>query len=46
VPAAAGTWLAAALPDARLERIAGAAHVPFLSHRAAFDRALDPFLDG
>ena len=45
-PAAAGAWLAAALPDARYVCIAGAAHAPFLSHRAAFDAALEPFLDG
>lgn len=44
-PAAAGEWLAAALPDARYVCIEGAAHAPFLSHRAAFDRALDAFLD-
>ena len=44
-PAAAGEWLAARLPDARYVRIEGAAHAPFLSHRAAFDRALDAFLD-
>jgi len=45
-PAAAGAWLAATLPDARYACIAGAAHAPFLSHRAAFDAALDAFLDG
>ena len=44
-PAAAGAWLAAALPNARLASIAGAAHVPFLSHPAAFAAALDGFLD-
>ncbi len=43
---AAGEWLATALPHARHASIAGAAHVPFLSHPAAFDRALDEFLDG
>ena len=40
-PAGAGAWLAAALPDARYVLIEGAAHAPFLSHRAAFDAALD-----
>jgi pimeloyl-[acyl-carrier protein] methyl ester esterase len=44
-PAAAGQWLAAALPDGRHADIAGAAHAPFLSHPAAFDGALRPFLD-
>jgi pimeloyl-[acyl-carrier protein] methyl ester esterase len=45
-PPAAGAWLARALPRGRLAPIAGAAHVPFLSHRAAFDAALDAFDDG
>jgi pimeloyl-[acyl-carrier protein] methyl ester esterase len=44
-PAAAGAWLAHAMPNARLVSIEGAAHAPFLSHRAAFDAALAPFLD-
>ncbi len=44
-PAAAGEWLAHALPRATYVRIGGAAHAPFLSHRAAFDRALEGFLD-
>ena len=43
---AAGKWLAGAMPDARFALIAGAAHVPFLSHPDAFYAALDPFLDG
>jgi len=43
-PPAAGEWLAATLPDARFELIAGAAHAPFLSHPAAFCAALDRFL--
>jgi pimeloyl-[acyl-carrier protein] methyl ester esterase len=43
---AAGEWLAATLPNARLALIAGAAHAPFLSHPVAFDRALTGFLDG
>ena len=45
-PASAGAWLAAAMPHATYVRIDGAAHAPFLSHRDAFDRALDGFLDG
>lgn len=44
-PDAAGAWLAAAMPSARHVVIPGAAHAPFLSHRAAFDVALDGFLD-
>lgn len=44
-PAVAGAWLAQAMPDARFASIGGAAHAPFLSHRAAFDRALSGFLD-
>ncbi|MEO8486235.1 MAG: pimeloyl-ACP methyl ester esterase BioH [Betaproteobacteria bacterium] len=45
-PSAAGAWLAAAMPRARHVVVQGAAHAPFLSHRAAFDRALDAFVDG
>ncbi len=45
-PPEAGRWLADHLPDARFAPIAGAAHVPFLSHAEAFGAALDPFLDG
>jgi len=44
-PAAAGAWMAATMPDARLVTIPGAAHAPFLSHRAAFDAAVLPFLE-
>ncbi|MEO7158620.1 MAG: pimeloyl-ACP methyl ester esterase BioH [Vicinamibacterales bacterium] len=44
VPLGAAQWLAATLPNARLATIAGAAHVPFLSHRSAFERALTGFL--
>ncbi len=44
-PAAAGRWLAAALPHAELVEIPGAAHVPFLSHRDAFVAAVGAFLD-
>lgn len=43
--AAAGAWLAAAMPAARQVLIKGAAHAPFLSHRPAFDAAVLPFLD-
>jgi pimeloyl-[acyl-carrier protein] methyl ester esterase len=42
---AAGQWLAGRLPGARFAPIDGAAHVPFLSHPAAFAAVLDPFLD-
>jgi pimeloyl-[acyl-carrier protein] methyl ester esterase len=45
-PAAAGARLREAMPRASYVRIDGAAHAPFLSHREAFDRALDGFLDG
>ncbi|HEV8502772.1 MAG TPA: pimeloyl-ACP methyl ester esterase BioH [Casimicrobiaceae bacterium] len=45
-PAAAGAWLADAMPDAILATIADAAHVPFLSHPRAFDAALRGFFDG
>ena len=41
----AGAALARLLPDARFTTIPGAAHAPFLSHRAAFLHALDSFLD-
>ena len=44
-PDAAGAWLAAAMPHARHVVIPGAAHAPFLSHRAAFDVAVTEFLD-
>jgi len=44
-PAAAGRWLAAALPHGELVEIPGAAHVPFLSHRDAFAAAVGAFLD-
>ena len=45
-PPAAGAWLADAMPRARYAGIAGAAHAPFLSHRAAFDAVLGGFPDG
>jgi len=44
-PAAAGAWLAQAIPRARLAQIEGAAHAPFLSHRDEFLDALRTFLD-
>ena len=44
-PAAAGQWLAGALPHADHRAIDGAAHVPFLSHPAAFADAVRGFLD-
>ncbi|MGH8713598.1 MAG: pimeloyl-ACP methyl ester esterase BioH [Casimicrobiaceae bacterium] len=46
VPAAAGAWLAAAMPAGRFAPIAGAAHAPFLSHPEAFLAALTGFCDG
>jgi pimeloyl-[acyl-carrier protein] methyl ester esterase len=46
VPAAAGAWLAAALPAGRLASIAGAAHAPFLSHPEAFFAASEAFCNG
>jgi pimeloyl-[acyl-carrier protein] methyl ester esterase len=45
VPPAAGAWLAAALPNARLAPIEGAGHVPFLSHPAHFGEACAAFFD-
>ena len=46
VPLEATLELAAALPKATHVTIAGAAHAPFLSHRAAFLDAVSPFIDG
>lgn len=43
-PLAASRWLAAALPDARLTVVEGAAHAPFLSHAAQCERAILAFL--
>ena len=40
-PPDAGRWLAAAIPGARFEEIAGSAHAPFLSHRDEFLAALE-----
>ena len=44
-PAAAGRWLAAAMPGGHFVAIEGAAHVPFLSHPDEFGRAVTRFLD-
>ena len=43
-PPEAASYLAQALPDARLEEIAGAAHTPFLSHPQVFLQHLNEFL--
>jgi pimeloyl-[acyl-carrier protein] methyl ester esterase len=43
-PAAAGAALAGALPNALYAEIAGAAHVPFLSHPEEFGRIVESFL--
>lgn len=40
-PIGAARWLANALPNARLEEIGDAAHLPFFTHRDAFVAALD-----
>jgi len=45
-PIGASRWLATALRGSKLVEIPGAAHAPFLSHRAAFDAALGAFADG
>lgn len=44
-PAAAGAWLANALPQGRFALIEGAGHLPFLSHPEAFMKAFDVFAD-
>lgn len=44
VPVAAGEALAGALPRARLQRLPGAGHAPFLSHLDAFVAAVSDFL--
>ncbi len=43
-PPAASQYMADRLPDARLVAIAGAAHLPFRSHRAEFVKQLTDFL--
>jgi len=45
VPAAAGRWLAAALPDARFALLRSCAHAPFLSQPGRVARALREFFD-
>jgi len=45
-PAAAGSWLARTLPNARYTNISGAAHASFLSHRTVFTDVATSFLDG
>ena len=45
-PAAAGAWLAQALPHATLEMIQGAAHAPFLSHPRITAENMVRFLHG
>ncbi|MEP7206380.1 MAG: pimeloyl-ACP methyl ester esterase BioH [Casimicrobiaceae bacterium] len=44
-PPGASRWLATAMPRASLRLIPGAGHVPFLSHRDAFRKALAEFAD-
>lgn len=43
MPIAAGTALAAALPNTRLQQFAGAAHAPFIADPAAFVAAVTAF---
>ena len=43
-PIGAGRWLAQTLPDARLLEMQRCAHVPFLSHPAAFTESVIDFL--
>lgn len=45
-PPAAGRWLAQNLPRGRWLEIAGAAHAPFLSHRAQVTQALEALIHG
>lgn len=45
-PPAAGRWLAAHLPSARLEEIERAAHAPFLSHPSETLAAVRSFFEG
>lgn len=45
MPLAAASWIADALPQARLEVFAGAAHAPFASDRERFARLLVDFCD-
>ena len=43
-PPGAGRWLADTIPRARFQEIAGAAHLPFLSHQHEFFALLEDFL--
>lgn len=45
-PPEAGRWLAQQLPEGRFLPVAGAAHAPFLSHRAAVVQTLEGFFHG
>jgi len=45
VPPVAVEKMAQLLPDARLERVPGAGHAPFLSHPARFQTMIGAFLD-
>ena len=45
VPAAVGPAIKTLLPEARIELIAGAGHVPFISHQPEFLTLLTPFLE-
>ena len=43
-PPAAGRWLADTIPGAQFQEIAGAAHLPFVSHQKEFFALLENFL--
>jgi pimeloyl-[acyl-carrier protein] methyl ester esterase len=45
VPAASAEYLSEFMPQARISRIPGSAHAPFLSHRQAALEHLQPFLE-
>jgi pimeloyl-[acyl-carrier protein] methyl ester esterase len=44
VPVGAARWMAAHLPQGRLDEVRGAAHAPFLSHREKFIESIMGFL--
>jgi pimeloyl-[acyl-carrier protein] methyl ester esterase len=44
-PVTASEWMAGQLPHARLEKIAGASHAPFLSHPTRFVSAVRDFME-
>ncbi len=44
-PVTAGKWLARALPNARFQLLAGAAHAPFISEPGTVSRMLAEFID-